>query len=123
MPSRRSPDPLAAQIGECIRQLRKDRKLSLSKLARLSGISRGHLSDLEQGKAVMTIGTLGNLARGLQVPPFVILLVPKEDPEVVVVDRILEEAGGDSQKAATQMRGLVLEKEQVDTSSGSDPTK
>ena len=123
MPSRRFPDPLAAQIGERIRQLRKDRKLSLAKLARLSGISRGHLSDLERGKAVMTIGTLGHLARGLQVPPFFILLVPKEDPEVVVVDRILEEAGGDSQKAATQMRALVLEKEPLDTSSGSDPTK
>ncbi|HRI63862.1 MAG TPA: helix-turn-helix transcriptional regulator [Polyangium sp.] len=123
MPSRRSPDPFAAQLGERIRKLRNDRKLSLSKLARLSGISRGHLSDLEQGKAVMTVGTLGNLGRGLEVPPFVILLVPKDDPDVVVVDQVLEEAGGDPQKAATRMRVVVLEREKESIVDRSDSEK
>ncbi len=108
MPSRRCPDPFAAQIGERIRQLREERKMSLIELSRLSGISRGHLSDIEHGKVVMTMATLGSLARALQLPPFVICLVPKDDPEVAVIGEALAAAGGDPQKAAAEIRAVLL---------------
>jgi transcriptional regulator with XRE-family HTH domain len=109
MPSRRSPDPFAAQIGERIRQLRKEKNMSLLELSRASGISRGHLSDIERGRVVMTIGTLASLAGALQIPPFVICLVPKDDPEVAVIDQALCAAGGDPKRAAEEIRVLILE--------------
>ena len=108
MPSRRSPDPFAVQLGERIRQIRKEKKMSLNELARAAGISRGHLSDIEQGKVVMMIGTLGSLARALETPPFVIGLVPADDPDVVVVDRVLAAADYDLKKAAEIMRAAIF---------------
>lgn len=111
MPSRRAPDPFAAELGMRIRQLRKEKNMTLHELARASGISRGHLSDIEQGKVVMTIGTLGNLAGALEVPPFMIGLVPKDDPEVAVIREALSLAGGDVKKAAQHIRALILENE------------
>lgn len=113
MPSRRSPDPFAVQIGERIRQLRKEKSMSLSKLARASDMSRGHLSDLERGKVMMTIGTLGSIACGLELPPFMIMLVPKDDPEVAVIDHAFALAGGDPRKAAARIR-TILESGQPD---------
>jgi transcriptional regulator with XRE-family HTH domain len=114
MPSRRTPDPFAVQLGERIRQLRKEKDMSLHELARASGISRGHLSDIEQGKVVMTIGTLGNIAGALEIPPFVLCLVPRDDPEVTVVDRTLTSVGNDLQKAAATIRAAIF---------GDDPPK
>jgi transcriptional regulator with XRE-family HTH domain len=112
MPSRRTPDPFAVQVGKRLRKLREQRKMSLSALAKASGISRGHLSDLERGKVVMAIGTLARLADALRVPPFSICLVPKNDPQVAVIDQALVMAGGDVQKAAELIRELILEFEQ-----------
>jgi len=108
MPSRRSPDPFAVQLGERIRQIRKEKNMSLNELARAAGISRGHLSDIEQGKVIMTIGTLGSLASALETPPFMLCLVPKDDPEVAVVDSVLVAVGGDLQKAAEKIRAIIF---------------
>lgn len=109
MPSRRDPDPFAVQVGERIRQLRKERQLSLPALAQASGISRGHLSDIERGMAVMTLRTLLHLADALEVPPYLICMVPKDDPQVVVIDYVIARAGGDMKKAAEELRALILE--------------
>jgi len=116
MPSRRSPDPFAAQIGERIHQLRVEKKMSLHELSEASGISRGHLSDIEHGKVIMTIGTLASLAGAFQLPLFAICLVPKDDPEVAVIDYVLAAAGGDPKKAAEDIRTLILEREQEEDS-------
>lgn len=113
MPSRRTPEPFAAQIGARIRQLRKEKKMSLHALARASGLSRGHLSDVEQGKVVMNIGTLGQLARALETPPFIICLVPKDDPEVSVVDHVFVEGDPDLAGAAKRIRAAVLERDEA----------
>ena len=112
MPSRPCPDPFAAQIGARIRQLRQEKNISLPELSRLSGISRGHLSDIERGRVVMTIGTLGSLAGALHLPPFVVCLVPKDDPEVAVIDHALAEMGGDPQKTAEEIRTLMRQHEE-----------
>jgi transcriptional regulator with XRE-family HTH domain len=112
MPSRRCPDPFATQIGERIRQLRKKKDMSLVELSRVSKISRGHLSDIERGKVVMTIGTLGSVAGALRVPPFIICLVPKDDVEVAVIDEALAAVGGDFQKVAEQICAVMPTPEQ-----------
>ena len=109
MPTRRCPDPFAVQIGERIRQLRKEKNMSLVELARLSGLSRGHLSDIEHGKVVISIGTLGSLAGAFRLPLFAICLVPKDEVEVAVIDHALAAAGGDPQKVAEQLRAVMRE--------------
>ena len=108
MPSRRVPDPFAEQIGDRIRRLRKEKQLTLRELARASRISRGHLSDIERGKVVMTIGTLGLIADALDLPLFVLCLVPKDGPEDHVVDTVFQRCGCNPKAAALQIRSAAL---------------
>lgn len=109
MPSRRTPDPFAAQLGARIRRLRKEKQMSLQQLARASGLSRGHLSDIERGKVVMTVGTLGTVAGALEVPAFILCLIPKDEPGVLVMEEVLVMADGDPKKAAKALRRVALE--------------
>ncbi len=67
-------------IGEKISKLRKEKGISLSKLAELAKISKSTLSSIESGNANPTISTLWAIADALNVP-FGELL-PKEFNEV-----------------------------------------
>lgn len=114
MPSRRTPDPFAAQLGARIRRLRKEKQMSLQQLARASGLSRGHLSDIERGKVIMTVGTLGSVAGALEVPAFILCLIPKDEPGVLVMEEVLVMADGDPKKAAKALRRVALEMEPLE---------
>ena len=50
-------------IGNKLRSIRKNNKVSLSKLARTTGINRGYISKIEKGKANPTILTIGTLCK------------------------------------------------------------
>lgn len=68
VPRRSSPDPLAAAIGRRVRALREAQGYNLEKLAFEGGLSsKGHLSDLEHGRLIPTVGTLQTLATHLGV--------------------------------------------------------
>ncbi|WP_228259361.1 helix-turn-helix domain-containing protein [Siculibacillus lacustris] len=70
-PSRAAPDPtieLAAAVGRNLRRLRTRRGHSLERLARLSGVSRAMLGQIETAKSVPTIGLLWKVATALEVP-------------------------------------------------------
>jgi transcriptional regulator with XRE-family HTH domain len=68
VPRRTSPDPLAAAIGRRVRALREAQGYNLEKLAFEGGLSsKGHLSDLEHGRLIPTVGTLQTLATHLGV--------------------------------------------------------
>ena len=56
------------QIGERIREVRKDKKLSLGKMSLLSGIKKSNLSRIESGKTNITLGTLYAISTVLKVP-------------------------------------------------------
>lgn len=109
MPSRRSPDPFAVQIGERIHQLRIERNLSLVEFSQMSGISRGHLSEIERGKVVIRIGTLGKLAEAFELPVFMLGLVPENAADVVLLREIIAVAGGDTRQAAATLQALLAE--------------
>jgi transcriptional regulator with XRE-family HTH domain len=71
MPRRAKPDPLAQRIGARVRELRRERGLTLEALAwaREDGegaSSKGHLSDLERGLVVPNVATLNALAAQLE---------------------------------------------------------
>jgi transcriptional regulator with XRE-family HTH domain len=59
---------LAQEVGERLRRLRQDRGLSLSELARRSGVGKGTLSELETGQRNPTLETLYALTTALEAP-------------------------------------------------------
>src|SRR2546426_9100130 len=60
---RPSPNGPASAIGIRLRQLRKNRKLSLARVAKAAGISLGFLSALERSHMSASVATLRKLAR------------------------------------------------------------
>ncbi|MEF8824688.1 MAG: helix-turn-helix transcriptional regulator [Desulfohalobiaceae bacterium] len=63
-----SPNKVQELIGERIRTLREGRRMSLSALAQRSGLSKGIVSTLEDGRGNPTINTVWRLAEALGVP-------------------------------------------------------
>lgn len=59
-------------IGEVIainlKELRKERNLTLGQLSKISGISKAMLSDIEKEKSNPTVNTIWKIANGLNVP-------------------------------------------------------
>lgn len=49
------------EIGECIRNIRKSKGLSIYKLSQDTGISQNHISDLELGRRKPSVETLKRL--------------------------------------------------------------
>jgi XRE family transcriptional regulator, master regulator for biofilm formation len=70
-------------IGERIKDLRINKKVSISTLASLSGISKGHLSNIENNSSNPSILILKKLAQALEVTEECLLINPSEklDPE------------------------------------------
>lgn len=61
-------EALIKAFGLRVRILRKERKLSMEKLAELSGIDYRQLSYVELGNSNPTISTISSIAKGLGVP-------------------------------------------------------
>lgn len=59
---------LARRVADNLREQRKNRELSLDQLARLTGVSRAALSQIETRKTNPTIGVLWKIASGLGIP-------------------------------------------------------
>ncbi|WP_335936459.1 helix-turn-helix domain-containing protein [Streptomyces sp. PTD5-9] len=59
---------LAGQVGNRLKELRVDRRLSLSELARRSRVGKGTLSELENGRRNPTLETLYALTTALDAP-------------------------------------------------------
>jgi transcriptional regulator with XRE-family HTH domain len=58
----------AAALGRDLRALRKSRKLTLAKLAEVTGRSVGHLSQVERGMAEISLTDLRTIADFLRLP-------------------------------------------------------
>jgi transcriptional regulator with XRE-family HTH domain len=108
MPRRTTPEPIAAKVGARLRDLRQERGFSLAALADASGLSKGHMSSVERGLVLVTVGTVVAAAKALGVPPFVVIMFPDEDPLAAALEHVREIEGGDSEKAAATLRKAVL---------------
>lgn len=64
---------IAQGIGKILRELRKQKDLSLNDLAQLSGVSRSMLSQMETGRSVPSVLVLCKIARSFDVPVTVFL--------------------------------------------------
>lgn len=76
----RAGEVLAANL----RALREQQALSLSEVARRSGIAKGTLSQLESGGGNPTIETVFSLSNALQVPVSILLNEPADSGVVLV---------------------------------------
>jgi len=110
VPTRRVPDPFAAHIGARMRERRREKGMSLAQFAKASGLSKGHASNLENGLALMSVGTAFAVARALGVPPFLLCMREEDEPFAECLDKILREEGGDEVRAAVQLRELFFGK-------------
>lgn len=62
-----SADPICTRVAENLLRLRGKRQLSLDGLARLSGVSRAMLAQIESGRSVPSIKVLNKIAQALKV--------------------------------------------------------
>lgn len=81
------PD-ITIRLAGALRDARRARGLSLDAVAKLSGVSRSMVSQIERGESSPTVATLWNLTRALQVD-FAGLLEPRAAP-VIDVTRAAE---------------------------------
>jgi transcriptional regulator with XRE-family HTH domain len=76
-------DEIPPALGPNLRRLRGKRGLSLERLARLSGVSRAMLSQIELGQSAPTINLLWKVARALDVP--FSSLIDRSGPDTPIV--------------------------------------
>lgn len=91
---------IVAVLGSTVRRVRAEQGLSLSDLARASGVAKATLSALEGGRGNPTLETLSALAAALEIPMGDLL--SSSDPAPVTVVR--SDAGTDVPGAAGDMR-------------------
>jgi transcriptional regulator with XRE-family HTH domain len=79
-----SADHVLSRLSARLREARQRQGLSLDAVARLSGVSRSMVSQIERGESSPTVATLWNLTRALQVD-FAGLLDPQGAAGITVV--------------------------------------
>lgn len=75
-------------IAENLKKLREQKKLSLDAVARLSGVSKSMLGQIERGEVNPTISTVWKIANGLKVSFSELLNRPEEEAEVIGLDSV-----------------------------------
>jgi transcriptional regulator with XRE-family HTH domain len=95
---RESPENLGRVVGLNIHRLRTRRNLSLEGLAKLSGVSRAMLGQIELGRSVPTINVVWKIARAFDVP-FSTMIATQDAPRMRVLPvnqtKILTSASGE----------------------------
>lgn len=71
-------------IGERLKEIRANRNLTLDDTAKITGVSKPMLGQIERGKSIPTITTLWKIATGLKVP--LSSFLEEQQPEYTVVD-------------------------------------
>ena len=83
-------------VAKNIKRLREERKLSMDELAKLSGVSKSMLAQIERGEGNPTLSTLWKLSNGMKVPFDALTVRPKAPYEIVKTSEIqplLEDQG------------------------------
>lgn len=89
-------DSMNLIVAENIRRLRREKKLSMDELVKLSGVSKSMLAQIERGDGNPTISTLWKLSNGMKVPFDALTVRPKSPYEIVKkseIQPLLEDSG------------------------------
>ena len=89
-------DTMNRIVAKNIRRLREERNLSMDELAKLSGVSKSMLAQVERGDGNPTLSTLWKLSNGMKVPFDALTVRPKTPYEIVKtsdIQPLLEDDG------------------------------
>ena len=75
-------------VAKNIKKLREENKLSMDELAKLSGVSKSMLAQIERGDGNPTISTLWKISNGMKVPFDALTVRPKSPYEIVKTSEI-----------------------------------
>ncbi|MFS0869325.1 helix-turn-helix domain-containing protein [Paenibacillus xylanilyticus] len=75
-------------LAQNLKQIREQRKLSLDKVAEITGISKTMLGQIERGESNPSIATVWKIANGLKLSFTTLIHEPKTDTTVVTGDDI-----------------------------------
>ncbi len=70
-------------VAQNLKRMREEKKLSLEKLAELTGVSKSMLGQIERGDSSPTIATVWKIANGLKVSFTSLLNAPQSDTTVI----------------------------------------
>jgi transcriptional regulator with XRE-family HTH domain len=107
-------------IGDRLREMREERKLSQGDIEKRTGLLRCYISRVENGHTVPAIETLEKLARALEVPLYQLFYEGEEPPKLPnVLKRKASDdtAWGSTGKEArylNKLRHLLAKTEEVD---------
>lgn len=89
-------DQMNIIVAKNIKKLRESNKLSMDELAKLSGVSKSMLAQIERGDGNPTISTLWKISNGMKVPFDALTVRPKSPYEIVKTSELqpLLEDGG-----------------------------
>ena len=96
-------------IGERLRELREQKKLSQGDIEHRTGLLRCYISRVENGHTVPAVQTLEKLARALEVPMYRLFYDGQEPPKVPAIAARSSSEGdswGTSGKSAQYLRKL-----------------
>ncbi|OAA94457.1 helix-turn-helix domain-containing protein [Clostridium coskatii] len=82
-------------IASNLKKLRSDKKLSLSNLSELSGVSKVMIGQIERGQSNPTINTIWKLANGLKVPYTALIDEPKSKTTLVKKEDTINQCSED----------------------------
>lgn len=105
-------------VGERIRALREEKKLSRGDLQERTGLQRTYIWRVENGYTVPAIETLEKFARGLEVPIYRFFYEGKGRPPLVPVTESgnLWGAMGEDKKLLKKFRRVLAEMEEEERS-------
>ena len=89
-------EELTLVVAQNLRRMREDKKLSLDRLAELTGVSKSMLGQIERGESSPTISTIWKIANGLKVSFTSLLNAPQTDTSVVqkaAIQPLIEDNG------------------------------
>ena len=89
-------DSMNTIVAKNIKRLREEKKLSMDELAKLSGVSKSMLAQIERGDGNPTLSTLWKISNGMKVPFDALTVRPKSPYEIVKtseVQPLLEDDG------------------------------
>lgn len=76
-------DKLNSILAENLKRLREERKLSLDNVAKLSGVSKSMLGQIERGEVNPTVSTVWKISNGLKISFTQLMSRPESDIEFI----------------------------------------
>jgi transcriptional regulator with XRE-family HTH domain len=89
-------EDLTLLVAQNLKRIREEKKLSLEKLAEITGVSKSMLGQIERGDSSPTIATVWKISNGLKVSFTELLNAPQSDLSVIrkaEVQPLLEDNG------------------------------